>query len=92
MPFQTPLELVNAQKRLLEALFPEGWFVNVSKKCLEHPAYVRWRRCEDLLAQNGRVQLPRDIEIVNTLLLALLDNLELEFKDGSSPSLAFLLS
>ncbi len=76
-PFQTPLELVNAQKRLLEALFPEGWFVNVPKKRLEHPAYVRWRRCEVLLAQDGRVQLPRDVEIVNTLLIALLDNLSI---------------
>jgi hypothetical protein len=42
-----------------------------------HPAYIRWQRCEDLLARNGRLEFPRDIEAVNTLLVASLDNLSL---------------
>jgi hypothetical protein len=77
MPLQSPLDFVKAQKILLETLFPNGWFVDEKRKRLPHPAYIRWQRCEDLLAGNGLVQLPADNEILNTLMVALCDNLSL---------------
>jgi len=72
-----PLDFVKAQKILLETLFPNGWFVNAKGKNLKHPAYIRWQRCEDLLARNGRIQLPADNELLNILMVALCDNLSL---------------
>jgi hypothetical protein len=77
MSFQSPLEFIKAQKTLLEELFPNGWFVNEQRKHSLHPAYIRWQRCRDLIAGNGRVQLPRDIETINAILSALCDNLSL---------------
>jgi hypothetical protein len=77
MPLQSPLDFIKAQKILLETLFPDGWFVNAKGKNLKHPAYIRWQRCKDLLARNGRIQLPADNEILSTVLVALCDNLSL---------------
>lgn len=77
MPTQTRRDFIHAQKRLLEELFPTGWFIGATRGRLQHPAYVRWRQCQDLLARNGRVQYPDDIEIINTLLSAWLDNVSL---------------
>ena len=61
-----------------------GWFVDEKRKRLPHPAYIRWQRCEDLLAGNGLVQLPADNEILNTLMVALCDNLSLIQATGGS--------
>jgi hypothetical protein len=77
MPFQSPLDVVKAQKAVLEELFPSGWFAKAKGKDLKHPAYVRWQRCLDLIARNGRIQLPADNEIISALLAAFCDNLSL---------------
>jgi hypothetical protein len=78
MPFRSPLEFINAQKTLLETLFPSGWFVDAKKeKVLKHPAYIRWQRLLDLIARNGRIELPHDIETLDALLAATCDNLSL---------------
>jgi hypothetical protein len=77
MPMRSPLDFIKAQKTLLETLFPNRWFVNAKGKNLKHPAYIRWQRCEDLLARNGRIQLPADNKILDTVMVALCDNLSL---------------
>lgn len=65
MPISTSVDLIQAQKRLLEELFPAGWFSPEScRRHLQHPAYIRWRLCADLLARKGRVRIPDDIELV----------------------------
>jgi hypothetical protein len=85
MPFQSPLDLVRAQKVLLETLFSPGWFVNAKNdKVLRHPAYIRWQRCQDLIDRNGRVQLPADNDILNKLMVAMCDNLSIIQATGGS--------
>jgi hypothetical protein len=42
---------------------------------LQHPAYVRWRLCVELLAREGHIRLPDDTEVVHTLLSTYVDNL-----------------
>jgi hypothetical protein len=75
IPRVTPLDLVQAQKRLLEALFPPGWFSRETQRHSQHPAYVQWRLCVELLARKGRIRLPDDTEVVHTFLSTWLDNL-----------------
>lgn len=78
MPISRSVDLIQAQKRLLEELFPAGWFSPENwRRHLQHPAYIRWRLCADLLARKGRVRIPDDIELVHTFLSALLDNITL---------------
>jgi hypothetical protein len=69
--------LIQAQKRLLEALFPAGWFSTKGKQHWQHPAYIRWRLCEELLAREGRIRIPDDLEVIQTLLSAWLDSMTL---------------
>ena len=75
IPITTSVGLIQAQKRLLEELFPAGWFLSANRRHLRHPAYVGWRLFADLLARKGRVRIPDDIELVQKFLLALLDNI-----------------
>lgn len=74
MPRMTLIDFVQAQKILLEALFPTGWFSPETKRPSKHPAYARWRVCTELLARKGRIRLPDDTVIVHTFLSACLDN------------------
>ena len=74
IPITTSVGLIQAQKRLLEELFPAGWFLPENWRWhLQHPAYIRWRLCEDLLAKKGCY----DIELAHTFLSTLLDNITL---------------
>jgi hypothetical protein len=74
MPITTSADLIQAQKRLLEELFPAGWFLPENWRWhLQHPAYIRWRLCEDLLAEKGCY----DIQLAHIFLSALLDNFTL---------------
>jgi hypothetical protein len=77
MPIATSADLIQAQKRLLETLFPTGWFSTETKRHLQHPAYVRWRLCVELLAREGHVRIPDDSDVVHTFLSAWLDHITL---------------
>ena len=77
MPIPTSVDLIQAQKRLLEELFPAGWFLRENWRQCSHPAYIRWRLCADLLDRKGRVRIPDHINVVHTFLSALLDNITL---------------
>jgi hypothetical protein len=77
MPITASVDLIQAQKRLLEELFPAGWFLRENWRRLQHPAYIRWRLCADLLARKGRFRIPEEIELVHRFLSALLDNIAL---------------
>jgi len=77
MPIQTARDLISAEKTVLEGLFSARWFINAVGNRLNHPVYLRWRACTELLARNGRVQLPADLEMVKTILSAWLDNFSL---------------
>jgi len=69
--------LITAQKALLEELFPNGWFTGAIHERSQHPANIRWRACEDLLAQKGRVRLSGAVEVVKLFLSTWLDNFAL---------------
>ena len=75
MPIATSADLIQAQKRLLETLFPTGWFSTETRRRLRHPAYVRWRLCVELLAREGHVRFPDDSDVVHTFLSAWLDHI-----------------
>jgi len=76
-PIVTAVDVIQAQKRLLEALFPTGWFSTKAKRHWQHPAYIQWRLCEELLVREGRIHIPDDLEVIQTLLSAWLDNMTL---------------
>jgi hypothetical protein len=84
IPIQSSRDWIGAQKTVLEGLFPDRWFTDAQGNRLKHPAYVRWRACVDLLAKNGQVQLPADLEMVKTILSAWLDNFSLIKITGGS--------
>jgi hypothetical protein len=76
--------LIQSQKRLLEELFYPQWFSHKSLQHAQHPAYLRWKVCTDLLDRNGRIRVPDDIEILETFLSAWLDNITLILASGGS--------
>ena len=69
--------LITAQRTLLEELFPAGWFADEIRGRSHHPANIRWRACQDLLAQSGRVRIADDVELVKSFLATWLDNVAL---------------
>jgi hypothetical protein len=75
MPITTSVGLIQAQKKLLEELFPAEWFLRERSRQRQHPGYIRWQLYADLLARKGRFRLPDEDDLVHRFLSALLDNI-----------------
>ena len=59
-------------KRLLEDLFPAGWFEEPHDG---HIAYQRWRLCNELIANSGALSSPTSKEQLLEVATLLLDSL-----------------
>jgi len=60
------------QKRLLESLFPENWFIQTKKR--NHPAFLRWDLCNRIIAQKGVILYPEQEKELNIIGRILLDS------------------
>lgn len=87
------IDLLKYQKRLLEGLFPENWFLKTQKK--NHPAYVRWDLCNRIIKQNGIIKFPEQRNELTEIGPILLDSYILsqitgsDMKDMSLGSLSY---
>jgi hypothetical protein len=66
--------ILKAQKTLLEKLFGGDWFTKNSKRITTHPAFIRWKLCDDLLKRYGELRFPQDRNHFPLLTKMLLDN------------------
>jgi len=65
-------EVLRLHQRVLERTFPEGWFS--AKPRLNHPAYERWKLCEDLLTSGGSIKYPSQEPLLPQLGRIILDS------------------
>jgi hypothetical protein len=64
-------EVLRQHQRVLEQIFPKGWF---SKRRLNHPAYQRWKWCDDLLMRGGSISYPSQEPLLPQLGRIILDS------------------
>lgn len=50
------IEFLRRNQRVLEGLFPPGWFLSARRQ--HHPAYLRWDFCRTLIERNGMLRFP----------------------------------
>jgi len=75
------ISLFQFQKRLLELLFPERWFLETAKK--NHPAYIRWDLCNRIINQKGILKFPQQQNELVEISRILLDSYILTVMTGS---------
>jgi hypothetical protein len=63
-------EFFALQKTILEKLFPEKWFEQAQPG---HPAYRRWKLCDDILKQGGAIRYPEQKGLLSELARLVLD-------------------
>jgi hypothetical protein len=49
------VDFLEKQRSILEQVFEEGWFRDADKKARQHPAYMRWKLCRELIHQGGDI-------------------------------------
>jgi hypothetical protein len=59
------------QKTILEKLFPEKWFAVAQP---DHPAYRKWKLCDDILKQGGAIRYPEQKELLPEIARLVLDS------------------
>lgn len=71
-----------AVKKLLEDLFGADWFVENSKRKINHPAFRKWLFCGEMVKKGGVISVPVDREECEPLASLLLDNFILTQSSG----------
>lgn len=69
-----PISFFQTQKILIEELFGIDWLLNASSNTKKHPAYKRWKLCNNLLNTHGNIQLSDGSDILFELVKMLADN------------------
>ena len=67
--------LARLQMRVLEALFPPGWFAEAKQPT--HPAHRRWLLCRRILEQGGSLRLPAQLDDLGEYARLMLDVMHL---------------
>lgn len=49
------IEFFRGLARILEEMFPQGWFLEAGPRTRQHPAYVQWALCQKILSQGGTI-------------------------------------